>query len=88
MAYAEEQDRRDNLQEAAQAAQKAVELAKHKYQVGLTDFNNVLEAQRSLLTFQDQLAQSNGTVTSNLVRLYKALGGGWKSMPRMKRNSF
>ena len=79
-AYAEEQNRMDNLQEAAQAAQKAVELAKYKYQSGLTDFNNVLEAQRSLLTFQDQLAQSNGTATSNLVRLYKALGGGWTSM--------
>jgi NodT family efflux transporter outer membrane factor (OMF) lipoprotein len=80
VAYAEEQNRRDTLQEAAQAAQKAVELAKYKYQSGLTDFNNVLEAQRSLLTFQDQLAQSNGTVASNLVRLYKALGGGWASM--------
>lgn len=80
VAYAEEQNRRDDLWEAAQAAQKAGELAKYKYQSGLTDFENVLEAQRSLLTFQDQLAQSNGTVISNLVRLYKALGGGWKSM--------
>lgn len=80
VAYAEEQNRRDNLQEAAQAAQKAAELAKLNYESGLTDFNNVLDAQRSLLTFQDQLAQSNATVTSNLVRLYKALGGGWKSI--------
>ena len=80
VAYAEEQGRRDALREAEEAAQKAVELAQQKYQAGLTDFNNVLEAQRSLLTFQDQLAQSEGTVTSNLVRLYKALGGGWKSM--------
>jgi multidrug efflux system outer membrane protein len=80
VAYGEEQNRRDSLQEAAQAAQKAVELAKYKYQSGLTDFYNVLEAERSLLTFQELLAQSNGTVASNLVRLYKALGGGWKSM--------
>jgi NodT family efflux transporter outer membrane factor (OMF) lipoprotein len=80
VAYAEEQNRRDNLQEAAQAAQKAAELAKLNYESGLTDFNNVLDAQRSLLTFQDQLAQSKATVTSNLVRLYKALGGGWKSI--------
>lgn len=80
VAYAEEQNRRDNLQEAAQAAQKAAELAKLNYESGLTDFNNVLDAQRSLLSFQDQLAQSNATVTSNLVRLYKALGGGWKSI--------
>ena len=59
---------------------QAVELAQQKYEGGLTDFTNVLDAQRSLLSFQEQLAQSNGTVTSNLVRLYKALGGGWTSM--------
>ncbi|MBW2596170.1 MAG: TolC family protein, partial [Deltaproteobacteria bacterium] len=43
-------------------------------------FNNVLIAQRSLLSFQNELAQSEGAVVSNLVRLYKALGGGWKYM--------
>ncbi len=80
VAYAEEQRRRDDLGAATQAAQKAVELAQHKYQAGLIDFGNVLEAQRSLLSFQDQLAQNSGAVTSNLVRLYKALGGGWTSM--------
>jgi NodT family efflux transporter outer membrane factor (OMF) lipoprotein len=86
VAYAEEQQRRQSLSEATQASQKAVELAQHKYQAGLTDFSNVLDAERSLLTFQDQLAQSNGAVTSNLVRLYKALGGGWTSMaPDEKR---
>jgi outer membrane protein, multidrug efflux system len=80
VAYGEEQNRRDSLQEAAQAAKKAVELAKYKYQSGLTDFYNVLEAERSLLTFQELLAQSSGTVASNLTRLYKALGGGWTSI--------
>ena len=44
------------------------------------DFSNVLIAQRSLLSFQDKVAQSEGSVVSNLVRLYKALGGGWKSL--------
>jgi outer membrane protein, multidrug efflux system len=80
VAYAEEQQRRQSLIEATQAAQKAVELAQYKYQTGLTDFSQLLDAQRSLLNFQDQLAQSEGTVSSNLVRLYKALGGGWISM--------
>jgi len=78
--YGEEQQRRDDLFKAARSAQKAVELARNKYQAGLTDFGNVLDAERSLLSFQDQLAQSDGAVTSNLVRLYKALGGGWTSM--------
>jgi multidrug efflux system outer membrane protein len=78
--YAQEQQRRDNLRQAAEAAQAAADLAQNKYQAGLTDFSNVLDAERSLLSFKDQLAQSNGTVTSNLIRLYKALGGGWTSM--------
>jgi NodT family efflux transporter outer membrane factor (OMF) lipoprotein len=80
VAYAEEQQRRESLSEATQAAQRAVELAQHKFQAGLTDFSNVLDAQRSLLSLQDQLAQSEGAITSNLVRLYKALGGGWTSL--------
>ena len=75
--YAEVQKRRHSLSEAAQAAQQAAELAQQKYEGGLTDFTNVLDAQRSLLSFQEQLAASNGNVTANLVRLYKALGGGW-----------
>ena len=82
VAYAEVQQRRQSLTEATDAAQKAVELAQYKYEAGLTDFNNVLDAQRSLLSFQEQLAQSEGNVTSNLIRLYKALGGGWTSMAR------
>jgi len=79
-AYAEEQQRRQSLSVASEAARQAAELAQHKYEAGLTDFTVVLDAQRSLLSFQDQLAQSNGTVTSNLIKLYKALGGGWKSL--------
>lgn len=78
VAYAKQQRRRQSLAAATTAAQKAVELAQDQYKVGLVDFSNVLDAQRSLLSFQDQLAQSNGAVTSNLIRLYKALGGGWK----------
>jgi NodT family efflux transporter outer membrane factor (OMF) lipoprotein len=86
VAYAEEQERRESLREAAQAAEKAVELAQQKYQAGLTDFSIVLDAQRSLLSFQQELAQSEGTVTSNLVRLYKAVGGGWTSMAHTEKN--
>jgi multidrug efflux system outer membrane protein len=78
VAYAKQQRRRESLAAATSAAQKAVQLAQDQYKVGLVDFSNVLDAQRSLLSFQDQLAQSDGAVTSNLIRLYKALGGGWK----------
>jgi len=75
--YVNEHDKRRNLEAATDAARQAAELALYEYQAGLTDFTNVLEAQRSRLSFQNQLAESDGTVTSNLIRLYKALGGGW-----------
>jgi outer membrane protein TolC len=45
---------------------------------GQIDFGDVLDSQRSPLSFEDQPARSEGTVSSNLVRLFKALGGGWK----------
>ncbi|MDI9430687.1 MAG: efflux transporter outer membrane subunit [Planctomycetota bacterium] len=80
VAYGQELQRRENLREAMEAAQSAATLAQYKYQAGLTDFGNVLDAERSLLSFQDQLRQSDGAVTSNVIRLYKALGGGWTPM--------
>ncbi len=80
VAYAQEQQRRETLIKAVEAAQTAVDISQDKYKNGLTDFNNVLDAQRSLLSFQGDLAISEGTVTGNLVRLYKALGGGWQAI--------
>lgn len=80
VAYAEEQNRRQALNASAKAAKRAVELSESQYQAGLTDFTSVLDAQRSLLSFQEQLTESEGAVTANLVRLYKALGGGWSPL--------
>jgi outer membrane protein TolC len=64
---------------ATEAAQRSAELAQDQYTSGLIDFQAVLDSQRSVRTFQDQLAQSKGQVTINLISLYKALGGGWDS---------
>jgi NodT family efflux transporter outer membrane factor (OMF) lipoprotein len=80
IAYAKEQRRRQSLIEATEAARRAVDLAQKQYSSGLIEFGNVLIAQRSLLSLQDQLAVSEGGVTSNLIALYKSLGGGWKSL--------
>ncbi len=80
VAFAQEQIRRDSLGKATGAARRAVDLAYNKYRSGLIDFSELLDSQRSLLSLEDQLTQSEGTVTSNLVRLYKALGGGWTPM--------
>ena len=80
VAFVEEQRRRESLRNATQAAERAVALAQAQYGAGMVDFRSVLDTQRSLLSLQDQLAQSEGTITSNVVRLYKALGGGWTSL--------
>jgi outer membrane protein TolC len=86
VAYAEEQNRRNALNEAVQAAQRAVELSRTKYQAGMIDFATLLDAQRSLLSYQNQLVESDGTVTSNLIRLYKVLGGGWETIEVEEKN--
>ena len=78
--YQKEIERRASLTKAVEAAQEAQRLAMNRYRSGLSNFINVLDAQRSLLLLQEQLALSEGTVSQNAVRLYKALGGGWKSM--------
>lgn len=86
VAYSEEHLRRKSLLETTRAAQRVVELTQDKYQAGLTDFSEVLEALRTLWSFQDQLARSEGTVSINLVRLNKALGGGWISPEEYNKN--
>jgi NodT family efflux transporter outer membrane factor (OMF) lipoprotein len=87
-AYGEEQNRSDALIGAEDAARKAVLLAEYQYQAGLANFLSVLDAQRSLLTFQNQLAESKGAVVSNLIRVYKTLGGGWESLDQARRAEF
>ncbi len=78
--YEKELQTRDALSAAVDAAAEAEALASDQYKSGLTDFNDVLDAQRSLLGFQEELAISEGTVANNAVSLYKAMGGGWKPM--------
>ncbi len=77
IAYAKEQERRAHLTTAVDASSRAVELVRTQYLAGLTNFQNLLDTQRSLLTLQDQLAASEGIVVQNLISLYRALGGGW-----------
>lgn len=78
--FANEQVRRQALIKSTQSAKSAVSLSRELYTAGLTDFIGVLDAERALFSFQDQLAVSEGKVTSNLIRLYKSLGGGWKPL--------
>lgn len=85
-ALAQEQVRRGHLAAAASAAQQAADLSLQLYTAGLRDFRDVLDAQRSLLTLQDSLASSGATVSSDLVRLFKALGGGWSAAGMLKES--
>lgn len=78
VAYKHEQDRYDALLRAVDAGRRTVHLAQMRYDDGLTDFQRVLDAQRSLVALENALAQSRGQVAVNLVALYKALGGGWR----------
>jgi outer membrane protein TolC len=56
----------------------ALALATKLYNDGLTDYLNVITAQRSLFSAQDMLVQSRQRITTHLIALYKALGGGWE----------
>ena len=57
---------------------RALSLAQSRYKEGVTNFIEVLDAQRSQLSNEQLLAISTTNVSGNLVALYKALGGGWE----------
>lgn len=78
VAFSQEQSRRESLEKATAANQRAVDLSNDLYKAGIRDFLNVLDSQRALYDSQDALVQSEMAVTTNLVALYKALGGGWE----------
>ncbi|MGV8072999.1 MAG: efflux transporter outer membrane subunit [Syntrophobacteraceae bacterium] len=77
-AYAREQEHRKLLEEAVIQNRRAVELSKTLYTEGQTDFLNVLSAQRSLYISEEALVISIRTLSTDLIALYKALGGGWE----------
>jgi NodT family efflux transporter outer membrane factor (OMF) lipoprotein len=79
VAYAREQQRRVSVREAVDANRVRVKLARELYAGGETDSLQVLDAQRSLFVAEEALVQSDVTVATNLVSLYKALGGGWEA---------
>ena len=78
VAYDKQQVRRQSLVDATDANRRAVSLSRELYTQGLSDFTTVLDAERSLFSSQDALASSDTQVSSTLVTLYKALGGGWE----------
>lgn len=82
VAYAKEQERRRSLEDAVKSSQESLRLANQLYSNGLSNFINVLDAERSLYQAQDALAQSDRTVSTDVIALYKSLGGGWEVEPQ------
>jgi NodT family efflux transporter outer membrane factor (OMF) lipoprotein len=79
-AYAKEQIRRQQLEAAVKSSEESLRLANQLYANGLSNFINVLDAERSLYQAQDALVQSDRTISANLIALYKSLGGGWETL--------
>ncbi len=77
IAFDKEWEHRKSLNDAVTANRKAVDLSMQLYSQGQTDFLNVLNAQRSLYAAEDALVQSTRATSTDLVAVYKALGGGW-----------
>lgn len=76
-----EQDRRTVLVAGLTDARRAVGSVEARWRSGLTDFGDVLAARQSVLSAEDQVAESNGNLRRDLLSLYKALGGGWEDLP-------
>jgi multidrug efflux system outer membrane protein len=75
--YRTSRARVERIQDAASASERAAELARLRFSGGVADFLQVLDAERTQLEAQDQLAQSRTEAATAYAALYKALGGRW-----------
>jgi NodT family efflux transporter outer membrane factor (OMF) lipoprotein len=78
IAFLRSQDRAELLAQSVTSAKIALDVAVLQYREGITDFTTVLTAQNTLLAQQDSLASTVGTISTSLVGIYRALGGGWE----------
>ncbi|NLC71663.1 MAG: efflux transporter outer membrane subunit [Desulfuromonadaceae bacterium] len=77
VAFSQQRTRVAALERSVAASHRNLRLASNLYKEGLVDFQNVLDAQRSIILLDNELAAAKGESAIILVRLYKALGGGW-----------
>ena len=66
-----------DIRTATYAAEKSMKLSLRLYKDGLSDYYNVLDSQKTLLTYQLSLLSTEGSMLNALISLYSALGGGW-----------
>jgi len=76
--FLKEQETQAFEQNSVNAAQRSVEIALVQYREGTVDYQRVLDTQRALLQEQSNLTQTRSSIATNLIALYKALGGGWE----------
>ena len=79
------QNREKALQAALEAAISAAYLAMQQYEAGLTDYQTVLNTQRSLYTARENLQSNKADLATQLIALYRAMGGGWEPSDEVKR---
>ena len=77
-AYAAQQDRLHHLADALVAARRAVTLATERFDRGLTDSLNVIDAQRQEFAIEQEYVLTQQSAAAQFVILYKSLGGGWE----------
>jgi NodT family efflux transporter outer membrane factor (OMF) lipoprotein len=78
VAYRTDQATRDKTAETVKSGELTLYLAHSRYDNGLSDFIQVLDAERTLVAAKQQLVQADVTLAADVVALYKALGGGWE----------
>jgi NodT family efflux transporter outer membrane factor (OMF) lipoprotein len=78
VAYRTDRAARDKADEAVRSGETTLYLARNSYANGLTDFLQVLDAERTVVGSRQQLVQANVALTNDIVTLYTALGGGWQ----------
>jgi outer membrane protein, multidrug efflux system len=79
--YGSHRQRLQAVVEQAAASRNAAELARIQYREGAVDFLRLLDAERTLLQAEDEVAAAETDLNSSVVLIYKALGGGWEAAP-------
>lgn len=85
--YQAQTQRLQNLVLAMTASARALELAEQRYQRGLTDFLNVIDAERQAYALQSEYTSAQQSAAEALIYLYRSLGGGWEhyqDVPRIR----
>jgi len=84
VALVRNRERVEALASAVESVRNAAQLARQRYSAGLIDFQSVLDSERSVLLLEESLASARANGVQALIRLYKALGGGWSPQPDVR----